>query len=97
MLRSRHVLVAGSNSSTVVSERCARAGWMLCSLDPGNMLAPPITYSLLLTAAATAAPRLVGIGASAFHVSAAGSYSYALSTGCHAAGPWAGNTNPPNA
>src|SRR6187549_3811712 len=97
MLRSRHVLVAGSYSSTVVSERCARVGWMAVSLEPGSIVAPPITYSLSPTLAATAAPRLVGIAASAFQVSAAGSYSNALSIGCHAAGPDAGNTKPPNA
>jgi hypothetical protein len=52
---------------------------------------------LPLTAAATGEPRRVGIGASAFHASAAGSYSQALSIGTQAGGPEAGGTKPPNA
>src|SRR5438034_8363525 len=95
--RARHVLVAGSYSSTVPTERCGRVGSTAGSVEPGCVVAPPITWILLLTVAATGEPRRVGIGASAFQVSAAGSYSHALSTGTQAGGPAAGGTKPPNA
>src|SRR5262245_30660635 len=52
-------------------------------------------YSLPPTWAATADPRLLGSGQSAFHESATGSYSHALSTGSQPP-PVLGATNPPN-
>ena len=44
---------------------------------------------------AAAAPRLAGRGASAFHVSAFGSYSHALSIGTHPVTPFSGRAKPP--
>src|SRR5204863_1125088 len=95
--RARHVLLAGSYSSTVPTDTCGRAGCTAVSLEPGGIVAPPMTYILSPTVTATGEPRLVGIAASAFQLSAAGSYSHALSSGTHAAGPAAGSTKPPNA
>ena len=83
--RVRQVLVSGSYSSTVLSTRCATVGWMAGFVAPGAVVAPPITYILPPTVAATAAPRLVGMGAKAFHESLTGSYSNALLIGVHAA------------
>jgi SecD/SecF fusion protein len=48
-------------------------------------------------AVAAAAPRLVGIGASSFQLSAAGSYSHALAIGSQAGGPASGSLKPPKA
>jgi len=52
--RLRHVLVSGSYSSTVLSTRCATVGWIAGLVAPGAVVAPPITYILPLTVAATA-------------------------------------------
>src|SRR5262245_10743739 len=93
--RVSQVLVEGSYTSLVSTERCGRAGCSALSLDPGCSPAPPITNILPPTTAAAAAPRLVGAGASGFQLSALGSYSHALSMGCHAVGPFSGFTNPP--
>src|SRR5437868_1141015 len=90
--RERHVLVAGSYSSTIPTEVCGLAG--CTAACPGPATAPPITYILSPELTATGEPRLVGTGASARQVSFAGSYSQALSIGTHAPGPDCGNTNP---
>src|SRR5207302_2116280 len=89
------VLAAGSYSSTAPIEVCGRAGWT--AVEPGSVVAPPMTYILSATVTATGDPRLVGRGASAFQLSVAGSYSQALSIGTQAAGPDWGSTKPPNA
>ena len=69
----------------------------LTAPEPGAVVAPPITYILPATVAATAAPRLVGIGAKAFHESLTGSYSKALLIGVHAARfPIFPSVKPPN-
>src|SRR5277367_3145953 len=95
--RVRHVLVAGSYSSTVLSTRCATVGWMAGLVAPGAVVAPPTTYILPPTVATTAAPRLVGMGVKAFHESFTGSYSNALSIGVHAARfPIFPSVKPPN-
>src|SRR5438309_12002039 len=94
-VRERQALLAGSYSSTVPTEKCGRAGWTAASFGPDT--APPMTYILSPTVTATGEPRFVGIGATARHVSRAGSYSQALSIGSHAAGPDCGSTKPPKA
>src|SRR5438128_1738455 len=96
-VRLRHVFVAGSYSSTAPTEMCGRVGSTEGSLVLGGVVAPPMTYILLPTVTATGEPRFVGIGASALHASAAGSYSHALSIGTHAGCPAVGGTKPPNA
>src|ERR1700722_12539472 len=94
--RVRHVLVSGSYSSTVLSTRCATVGWMAGLVAPGAVVAPPITYILPPTVAATAAPRLVGMGAKALQEVFAGSFSNALSIGVQAARfPISPAVNPP--
>src|SRR5260221_143813 len=93
--RCRQVLVAGSYSSTVETELCGRCGCTAVSLEPGGVVAPPITYILSPTVTATGEPRFVGMGANAFQASAAGSYSHAFSIGVHAGGPDAGTVNRP--
>src|SRR5438876_9975125 len=92
-VRERQALLAGSYSSTVPTEKCGRAGWTAASFGP--VTAPPMTYILSPTVTATGEPRFVGRGASARQVSRAGSYSQALSSGTHAAGPDRGSTKPP--
>src|SRR4029077_13685077 len=94
-LRSLHVFVAGSYSSTVPTDICGCVGNTAVSFDPGMVVAPPITYILSFMSAATAEPRLLGIGASALQVSAVGSYSHALLMGTHPGGPDPGSTKPP--
>src|ERR1700674_4469157 len=96
-LRSRQVLAAGSYSSTVPTDMCGCVGNRAVSFDPEMIPAPRTTSILPATTAADADPRLLGIGASAFHVSATGSYSHALLMGTHPGGPDSGNTNPPKA
>src|ERR1700686_2975309 len=61
-LRSRQVFAAGWYSSTVPTDMWGCVGDTAVSFDPGNVLAPPITYILSSTTAASAAPRLLGIG-----------------------------------
>src|SRR6202158_6124030 len=95
--RERQVFVAGSYSSTVPTEMCGRCGCTAVSFEPGGVVAPPITYNLSPMVTATGEPRWVGIGASAFQLSAAGSYCHALSMGVHACAPEAGSVKPPNA
>src|SRR5579862_8700228 len=83
--RVRQAFLSGSYSSTVLSTRCATVGWIAALVAPGAVVAPPITYIFPATVAATAAPRLVGMGAKALQESFTGSYSNALSIGVHAA------------
>src|SRR6202171_5386676 len=94
-LRSRQVLAAGSYSSTVPTDMCGCVGNTAVSFDAGIVVAPPMTYILSPTTVAKADPRLLGIGARAFHVSVTGSYSQALLIGTHPGGPDSGNTKPP--
>src|SRR5579863_9747244 len=96
-LRSRQTLEAGSYSSTVPTDMCGCVGYTAVSLDPGMVVAPPMTYIFSPTTVASAEPRLLGIGARAFQASAAGLYSHALSMGTHPGGPDSGNTKPPKA
>src|SRR3974377_1805268 len=95
-VRPRHWFVAGSYSPTVPRDRCGWRGRMAASLAPGTGPAPPITYNFSPTLAATPAPRAVGIGASASHLSVKGSYSQASLTGTQPGGPRVGSSNPPN-
>src|ERR1700674_847625 len=55
--RARHLLVAGSYSSTVPRERCGWRGRMTGGLASGTGPAPPIPYTLPPTTAATARCR----------------------------------------
>src|SRR6202049_2803227 len=96
-LRSRQVFAAGSYSSIVSTDLCGCVGNTAVSFDPGMVVAPPTTYILSFTTAAKAEPRLLGIGASAFQVSVAGSYSHALLIGTQPGGPDAGSTKHPQA
>src|SRR5579862_7956907 len=66
--RVRQAFLSGSYSSTVLSTRCATVGWMAGLVAPGAVVAPPITYILPPTVAATAAPRLVGMGEAVMRV-----------------------------
>src|SRR5437773_3729881 len=94
--RARHVLVAGSYSSTVPTDRCGWRGRITGALASGAGPAPPITYIFPFTTAATPPPRAVGIGVSARQPSVAGSYSQASLTGFHPGGPEGGRSKPPN-
>src|ERR1700674_203300 len=94
--RARHLLVAGSYSSTVPRERCGWRGRMTGALASGTGPAPPITYTFPPTTAATPPPRGVGMAAGARHPSVAGSYSHASLTGFQPGGPPAGRSKPPN-
>src|SRR5436190_20622449 len=96
-VRARHVLVAGSYSSTVPTVTWGRCGCTAVSFEPTGTVAPPITYILSPTVTATGEPRFVGIGARAFQLSVAGSYSHAFAIGTQAVGPDSGRTTPPNA
>src|SRR5438309_12105467 len=94
-VRERQALLAGSYSSTVPTEKCARAGWTTASFGP--VTAPPMTYILSRTVTATGEPRFVGSGASGRQVSLAGLYSQGLSIGTDAAGRAGGSTQAPKA
>src|ERR1700674_1776166 len=88
--RARHLLVAGSYSSTVPRERCGWRGRMTGALASGTGPAPPITDTFPPTTAATPPPRGVGMAASARQPWVAGSHSRAPLAAVQAGGPEAG-------
>src|SRR3982074_2803200 len=94
--RARHLLVAGSYSSTVPRERCGWRGRITGALASGTGAAPPNTYTFPPTPAATPPPRGVGMAANARQPSVAGSYSHASLTGFQPGGPAAGRYMTPN-